>query len=366
MTKATIPFGNKCSFKDHADIVAEQFDLFLDEENEEVYDYDSDPYGCKNLLYNLSFLQFYEKITNFVIGQDVPLKRLSFDIYQYIKDISQPNKPLPRHIPSLIAGPSGCGKTEFYRAVQRTLKMYGCMIPVIKVDVTAFTQSGFQGAEVSEIAEYITKQNPKSSEAIVFLDEIDKTMIPQSSPIVSDAQKMLTYDLLNMIDGSEYYTKKGMRPIDTSKVLFIGMGAFEEIRKEKDKCNPVGFVPQNAPIKRNSDITKTMLLQKGVSPQFLGRFGTIINFHEIDPKSFIKLIDKILHDLSKQYDVSIQASEKTKLSYKPLLHSPYGVRGLRNAINDQIVDCLMNITGETESTIILQNLKNIENTHKRR
>ena len=180
---------------------------------------------------------------------------------------------------------------------------------------------------------------------------------------------MLTYDLLNMIDGSEYYTKKGMRVINTSRVLFIGMGAFEEIRREKSEYRPtIGFVTQDPPAKKNNDITQADLLQKGASPQFLGRFGAVINFHEIDPKSFIKLIDKILYDLSEQYNVLIQASEKTKLSYKSLLNSPYGVRALRNALNDRIVAHLIRIyyreTPETDRTIILQTLKNTETTRK--
>jgi ATP-dependent protease Clp ATPase subunit len=320
-----------------------------------------DPLGCAYFITSTPYPTFVKELAERVIGQDEQIKRLAFDIYQYIKDVASTVPCFPKRMCDMIAGKSGCGKTEFCRAVEEVLKTHGCSIPVIKIDVTTLTQSGYQGAEVSDIADIIAKKNPKGSEAIVFLDEIDKTLIPDlASLIAADYQKMLIYDLLNMIDGSEYPLKRGYRTIDTNRTLFIGLGAFDEIRKRKSKkesehtVNHIGFIPEKCTTKHHihsdADITREDLFDAGISAQFIGRFGTIVNFHEINKSVFKKLITKICDEYAKQYLITLEATDKAVNEYYKMLSSPYGVRGIKHSINDAIAYTLMDLSYRGEST----------------
>lgn len=72
-------------------------------------------------------------------------------------------------------------------------------------------------------------------------DEFDKICTPSYSANNGDVHLEVQHNLLTLVEGSRVETKQGY--VNTNKLLFIGMGSFDQFRKkrEKDGKEPIGF-----------------------------------------------------------------------------------------------------------------------------
>lgn len=136
---------------------------------------------------------FLDALKDRVYGQDRALELIAYDIYSYLAGAGKHD--------FIIAGPSASGKTELYRTVKNVLKSMRCEVPVLKIDVSGLTPTGYQGGESSTILEQIALAG-SDGEAIVFLDEFDKVLCRGTEKNSGEWYRMLQHELLTMIEGN--------------------------------------------------------------------------------------------------------------------------------------------------------------------
>jgi ATP-dependent Clp protease ATP-binding subunit ClpX len=99
-----------------------------------------------------------------------------------------------------------------------------------------------------------------------------------------------------------------MQEIDTSSILFICGGAFvglDKIIEKRKDSRTVGFhakiTDKNDTSKVYSDITTKDLIQYGLIPEFIGRFGLITNVDELTEDQLIEVLTATKNSVVKQY-----------------------------------------------------------------
>jgi len=206
----------------------------------------------------------------------------------------------------MLVGPSGSGKTLLARTLARSLG-----VPFASADATSLSPTGYTGNDVESIltAAYIDAGEDLewAGRSVIFIDEIDKiARKSQANPSITRdvSGESVQHALLKLVEGTMAQLPLGASGrkhpdappeyIDTSKILFIGGGAFEgfpEIVAKKMKrqtertmglrANPsaISGDPQRdyeilaeAP----AEVLIESLIEYGFVPEFAGRFPIIV------------------------------------------------------------------------------------------
>ena len=125
---------------------------------------------------SLSPKEIYERLGEWVIGQEQARRVLSVAVYNHFKRIGPGRKMGGVELEKsniLLIGPTGCGKTLLAQTLARILDVPFCI-----ADATALTEAGYVGEDVETIllrlvqaADYDLE---RASRGIVYIDEIDK------------------------------------------------------------------------------------------------------------------------------------------------------------------------------------------------
>ena len=283
-----------------------------------------------------------------LIGQSEEIKKMVYLFCEYVKNAeSGKNFNAPSW---MLTAPSGCGKTEVYRILRDFFKQNNISIPVIQLDLTHFTESGFKGKDPIELFEIIDEANNKSgaSTAIVFLDEADKKMKPRFSKDGEDVNAASQSDWLSIIEGAKHEisnARVGSRTIDTSKVMFVLVGAFQSIRNEKQKQvnskNIIGFssdseytAKQNERNILHDDISFDDMIEFGMIEELAGRMVQIINLHKLSEEDMKKVILEKAHSVSAETGIDIELSDTAMTMLLNVAYSNLGIRSVLNRIKE--------------------------------
>lgn len=317
------------------------------DDDEEMFHVDEPEY-CLPVTYE----DFLYELEDNIFGQDDELEDIAYDIYTYLQGSLQGN--LTKHN-FILAGPSASGKTELYRTVKRILKKYACPIPVIHIDISGFSPTGFQGEELNVIPEMILEEGSHGP-AIVFLDEFDKILTPLHGSNHDNINKVLQSELLTLIEGRNCTVKQRnlSHTINTSETLFVAMGAFTEYRKEKTekpKTTPIGFTSTIMEENKSTEVISSSMneddLQKvGGMIELLGRFDNLYNFHPIQEEHFDNLFQHIVNNLAIEQKVLIKATKTAMKEFFPLIRTDYGCREVKRTLYKTIKPCLKKIADE--------------------
>lgn len=226
------------------------------------------------------------KIKTTIKGQDEAIRKIATCIWSTFTDRSLTKKQM------LLIGPTGVGKTAIFKKLQKILN-----IPVIIFSVPGLSQAGYVGRSTDEILKqiyYECDEDPiKMKNCIVILDEIDKISFNKGTN-TSDAGNIgVQNELLKIVEGCKRFVdiENGMDTfeIDTSNILFVSSGAFQELYEPKK--NQMGFFGNNQQIDKEKEaITTEKLVNYGLKRELVGRFPIKIELNSLTKEVYKEII----------------------------------------------------------------------------
>ena len=293
-------------------------------------------------------------LDQYVVGQDAAKIVLSVAIVNHYKRIAKKDRTIDKSN-ILMIGPTGTGKTLMARTVARYLD-----VPFVIADATSLTEAGYVGDDVeSMITRLYTAANgdvEQCQRGIVFLDEIDKIARKSESATVSRdvSGEGVQQALLKLIEGTRCkISAQGARKngnaetveIDTTNILFIAGGAFvnmNRIVQNRVQGTAIGFGANIAqPIDTAQEsVTPDDLVKYGMIPEFVGRFSSYVNLHDLTKDQLINILTQVKGNFVEQYEwlfgqdsVELEFdAESLDIIAERTLQSRTGARGLHNEL----------------------------------
>ncbi|MGQ9516875.1 MAG: ATP-dependent Clp protease ATP-binding subunit ClpX, partial [Anaerolineae bacterium] len=120
--------------------------------------------------------EIFEKLNEYVVGQERAKKVLSVAVYNHYKRIRSQARSSEVELQKsniLLIGPTGCGKTLLAQTLAKILN-----VPFTIADATSLTEAGYVGEDVENILLHLIQAADydiaRAEKGIVYIDEIDK------------------------------------------------------------------------------------------------------------------------------------------------------------------------------------------------
>ena len=147
----------------------------------------------------------------------------------------------------------------------------------------------------------------------------------------------------------------------TDKALFIGLGAFADLRENKTQSGTnVGFTAPDVSEmvkKYTGAITADDITEFGASHEFVGRFCDIINFTDLNDDDIIKILNlKLYTEFIKPKSVPVKNIEISETATKKLLDIANGKRGVRamvGKVKDIVSENILKLWEESGENALL-------------
>lgn len=336
----------------------------------------------------------YDYLNEHVIGQEEAKKLISVavynhykrfcdSIYGYTKDMKDnPYEDVTIEKSNVIcAGPTGCGKTYMLRMLAKYLN-----IPFYISDCSGLTQAGYVGDDVENCVLGALRDcnfNVQAAQhAIIVLDEFDKlSKKGENTSITRDVGgEGVQQSLLKLVEGHKVqvppnggrkHPEQECIEVDTTNILFFGIGAFEGLDRiiEKRKNNSsIGF---NSIINNNNeeteeedlldDITTEDLKKFGLIPELIGRFPLVTHIKHLTEEQMYRVLTEPKNSIIKQYqkmmwmdNVELTFEENAlKAIAKNATEKKTGARALRGVIDKVLADLMFKYGGYNEKKVKL-------------
>lgn len=310
-------------------------------------------------------------------------KRFCDSIYGYTNDVEDnPYKDVTIEKSNVIcAGPTGCGKTYMLRMLAKYLN-----IPFYISDASGLTQAGYVGDDVENCVLGALRDcnfNVQAAQhAIIVLDEFDKlSRKGESTSITRDVGgEGVQQSLLKLVEGYKVqvppnggrkHPEQECIEVDTTNILFFGIGAFEGldkiIERRKNK-KTIGFnsVMNNGNTENEeedllSDITTEDLKKFGIIPELIGRFPLVTHVKPLTEEEMYQVLTEPKNSIIKQYqkmmwidNIDLIFEEKAlKLIAKNASEKKTGARALRGVIDKVLAELMFEYGGYNEKKIKL-------------
>lgn len=217
----------------------------------------------------------------------------------------------------LMAGHTGTGKTYMVKMISKAIG-----IPCYVADSTKITESGYVGDDVESILVGLLQQcgyNIDLAEmGIVVLDEIDKIGRKSDNPSITRdvGGEGVQQGLLKIVEGSvvgvppnggRKHPEQPLVYVDTTDILFIGMGAFDgldNIIERRMNRKSVGYNRSDTsgcdgnPL---SHVTPDDLKKFGMIPELIGRFPVMTYTDSLTEEDMYRILTVPKNNIISQY-----------------------------------------------------------------
>ena len=281
----------------------------------------------------VSFLEFCKEIEKRVIGQE-EVKRVCYNIYHYLELIAKGSR---KSLPFILAAPSGCGKSETYRAVKDYFNKELHFLSCIYVDASELTEAGYKGNNPETVVNGLLERPNSNGIGIVFLDEMDKKMIPSYNSMGQNVNAAVQHGLLTIIEGREVTaTNHSEVRVNTNNTLFIAMGAFDFVRASKEEEKFISLGETKGKRDHFDGITREEMLEAGAVNELVGRFQSIINYHRLTEESVRKIVDLNVKELSEEFDINIFVRDDVYSAMYAVSNGKFGCRLLKSILRERV------------------------------
>ena len=347
----------------------------------------------------------YDYLNQHVIGQEEAKKIISVVVYNHYKRFCDAifgyTKGMDKNpyedvtiekSSSLILGHTGCGKTYMLRMLANYLN-----IPFYIQDSTSLSESGYVGDDVENAilgAFRASGGNLLATHyAIIVFDEFDKlSRKSENASITRDVGgEGVQQSLLKLVEGAivnvppnggRKHPEQECIQIDTSNILFFGIGAFDGIEgiieKRLNRKTKIGFNSfNNVQTQEDKDedllsqVTTEDLKRYGFIPELIGRFPLITHVKPLTEEQLYQILIEPKNSIVKQYqklfwidnvDLSFE-DDALRLIASEAAKKKTGARSLRGVLDKTLAELMFDYGGYHKKKTKLKVTKDMVEKH---
>ncbi len=324
--------------------------------------------------------EIYDRLNEYVVGQDGAKKVLSVAVYNHYKRVNAKAEADDVELEKsniLLIGPTGCGKTLLAQTLARILD-----VPFTIADATALTEAGYVGEDVENILLRLIQAAdynlPRAEKGIIYIDELDKKArkTADNPSITRDVSgEGVQQALLKIIEGTianvppqggRKHPHQEFIHLDTTNILFICGGTFDGLEKivgeRVGTKGQLGFLRGEAAELQKEEREKRIarllrqvvpddLMKYGMIPEMVGRLPVITSVAPLSKEDMMGILTRPRNAITKQFQrllaldnvELIFTKEALATAAEEAMKHEAGARGLRTIMERALLDVMYEI-----------------------